>query len=256
MSPSLPITSTRQEGEEALMEAYLREASVPPLSASPTFTRSKVCRRRPHRPPLHRPCRRFHSLTDHHLHRHRHHNRNPASLNQNRNNISPISSWLQDSYYSHPNHNPLIAMTPPSSSSSSSSSPSSTYTPQLRHQKQLKQQQQQLRRSSFSSRFLNVIHVALVHLSLLCILSLLCPAVVVLGFNLDSDIPVIKSGPKGSYFGFSVAQHLPSIDGGEGGGGRGGRGRGLAPMMLVGAPKANSTLEKMRDVVRPGALYR
>jgi len=26
-------------------------------------------------------------------------------------------------------------------------------------------------------------------------------------------------------------------------------------MMLVGAPKANSTLEKMRDVVRPGALY-
>ena len=102
-----------------------------------------------------------------------------------------------------------------------------------------------------------MIHLVVVNMSLLCILSLLCPRVVVLGFNLDSDIPVVKSGPKGSYFGFSVAQHLPStgVDGEEGGGGGGGAGR-LMPMMLVGAPKANSSFEKMKNVVRPGALYR
>jgi hypothetical protein len=31
--------------------------------------------------------------------------------------------------------------------------------------------------------------------------------VTVLGFNLDTVIPVIKEGPDNSYFGFSVAQH-------------------------------------------------
>lgn len=38
--------------------------------------------------------------------------------------------------------------------------------------------------------------------------ALLCiHLVTVLGFNLDTTIPVIKEGPDNSYFGFSVAQH-------------------------------------------------
>jgi len=39
--------------------------------------------------------------------------------------------------------------------------------------------------------------------------------VLVSGFNLDTTIPVIKQGPAGSYFGFSVAQHQ-QLRGGNG----------------------------------------
>ena len=30
----------------------------------------------------------------------------------------------------------------------------------------------------------------------------------IFGFNIDVDIPVIKKGPDGSYFGYSVAEHI------------------------------------------------
>ncbi|KRY74184.1 Integrin alpha ina-1 [Trichinella pseudospiralis] len=45
-----------------------------------------------------------------------------------------------------------------------------------------------------------------------------------LAFNLDTDMPVYKIGPKGSYFGFAVAEHM----------------KGDEPLILIGAPKAES----------------
>lgn len=89
--------------------------------------------------------------------------------------------------------------------------------------------------TTYSSRLLNF---ALVQL-LLCLILL---SQVAVGFNLDYEIPLIKTGPKGSYFGFSVAQHVQTVNG-------------VRTLMLVGAPKANSTEEKLKDITRPGALY-
>ena len=40
-----------------------------------------------------------------------------------------------------------------------------------------------------------------------CILIILTACVFVRGYNVDTTIPVIKTGPAGSYFGYSVAQH-------------------------------------------------
>lgn len=40
--------------------------------------------------------------------------------------------------------------------------------------------------------------------------------VLVSGFNLDTTIPVIKIGPKDSYFGFSLAQHQQKRTGSDG----------------------------------------
>lgn len=43
----------------------------------------------------------------------------------------------------------------------------------------------------------------------------LCFLHCVAGFNLEPRIPVIKFGEPGSYFGFSVAEHLTVGGGGE-----------------------------------------
>ena len=39
-----------------------------------------------------------------------------------------------------------------------------------------------------------------------CIL-ILAACVSVQGFNIDTTIPIVKTGPPGSFFGYSVAQH-------------------------------------------------
>ncbi|XP_059811665.1 integrin alpha-8-like [Hypanus sabinus] len=64
-----------------------------------------------------------------------------------------------------------------------------------------------------------------------CLLSQLC------AFNLDTENPVIYTGPKGSNFGFSVEFYMPEA---------GTRG------VLIGAPKANTTQEK---VTEGGAVF-
>ena len=40
-----------------------------------------------------------------------------------------------------------------------------------------------------------------------CVGIILTACVFVRGYNVDTTIPVIKTGPGGSYFGYSVAQH-------------------------------------------------
>ncbi|XP_067649409.1 integrin alpha-PS1-like isoform X1 [Haliotis asinina] len=86
----------------------------------------------------------------------------------------------------------------------------------------------------------------------------LCPCVYILaalaisnGFNLDPRFSVIKRGPDGSYFGFSVAEHQivsESVDG---------KPEDLPVqenVLLIGAPKANS--EVLLQVERSGAIYK
>lgn len=77
--------------------------------------------------------------------------------------------------------------------------------------------------------FASVLHVVL---SLTCAVSW-C-------FNIDLDYPTLLSGDPGSYFGFTVALH------------RNGAGQSLA---LVGAIRANSSLEQWKDIYEPGVLY-
>ncbi|XP_015784876.1 integrin alpha-PS1-like [Tetranychus urticae] len=56
-------------------------------------------------------------------------------------------------------------------------------------------------------------------------------------FNLDTRLPNIKIGPKGSYFGYSVAEHLIDFD---------------SPVFLVGAPRGQSA---QPGTNRSGNLY-
>ncbi|KAJ6219410.1 hypothetical protein RDWZM_005222 [Blomia tropicalis] len=65
--------------------------------------------------------------------------------------------------------------------------------------------------------------------------------ITVQSFNLDTRIPVFKVGPKGSYFGYSVAEHV-TING---------RTSPYEPILLVGAPRASDYYG-----VRTGALYK
>lgn len=61
----------------------------------------------------------------------------------------------------------------------------------------------------------------------LLVVTLLVPAV--LSFNLEPRIAIVKTGPVGSYFGYSVAQHqIVERDS-------------LDSIALVGAPKDNSS---------------
>ncbi|XP_019644414.1 PREDICTED: uncharacterized protein LOC109485312 [Branchiostoma belcheri] len=73
--------------------------------------------------------------------------------------------------------------------------------------------------------------------SVVCLLFWSLP-LVVSGFNLDTDRAAVRSGPEGSFFGFSVAMHRTP------------EGR---KVLLVGAPRANWT--HAPDLERPGALY-
>ncbi|XP_076460601.1 integrin alpha-4-like [Babylonia areolata] len=71
---------------------------------------------------------------------------------------------------------------------------------------------------------------------LLCLLSCLTPVV---GFNVDTVTPIIYKGPKGSYFGYSVAM-LENRKGG---------------WILVGAPNAEDSSVGGGTIRRPGALF-
>lgn len=57
------------------------------------------------------------------------------------------------------------------------------------------------------------------------------------GFNLDSVSPAVYSGPKNSYFGFSVEFYIPDPE---------------TPSVLIGAPKANSS---QPNITEGGAVY-
>lgn len=59
-------------------------------------------------------------------------------------------------------------------------------------------------------------------------------------FNIDIDFPTVLSGDPGSYFGYTVAIN------------RNGAGKNLA---LVGAIRANSSLQRWRDIYEPGVLF-
>ncbi|XP_022240619.1 integrin alpha-PS1-like [Limulus polyphemus] len=64
------------------------------------------------------------------------------------------------------------------------------------------------------------------------------------GFNLEIRLPLIKQGDRGSYFGFSVAEHLgPGDD----------KDTDFYPVLLVGAPLAQT---KQPGTNRSGALYK
>ncbi|XP_074658698.1 integrin alpha-PS1-like [Tubulanus polymorphus] len=65
----------------------------------------------------------------------------------------------------------------------------------------------------------------------------------ILTFNLDTHIPLIKTGHPDSYFGFSVAEHIIAL----------GAPTPNQSVILIGAPRGNSTF--MRRVVRPGVVY-
>lgn len=66
-------------------------------------------------------------------------------------------------------------------------------------------------------------------------------------YNLDSQKALIKHGPKGSYFGYSIAQHAtydPQTN------------ASFRSYVIVGAPKAESSRSpKLVGVVKPGAVY-
>lgn len=71
----------------------------------------------------------------------------------------------------------------------------------------------------------------------------------VLAFNLDTKAPIVKEGRPASFFGYSAAHHLVKN-----------RATGVAEsVFLVGAPRDNITdnsfSTKVREIVRPGAVY-
>ncbi|TKR64362.1 hypothetical protein L596_024910 [Steinernema carpocapsae] len=68
------------------------------------------------------------------------------------------------------------------------------------------------------------------------LLVLLCCSSLVFSFNLDIHAPIVKVGEKGSYFGFSVAQHF----------------KGSTPVLIIGAPRAESG---QPNTTRAGAVF-
>lgn len=76
--------------------------------------------------------------------------------------------------------------------------------------------------------------------------SLCCIILHSFGYNLDTELPIIRTGEQDSYFGFSVALHsfYDDID------------YKSYFWLLVGAPKGNSTVLKEKGIVNPGVVYR
>lgn len=86
-------------------------------------------------------------------------------------------------------------------------------------------------------------------LLLTTLLTILSTTLVVHSYNLDYQKALIKHGPKGSYFGFSLAQHA-TFD-------QQNVNTTFRSSVLVGAPKADSTrAATLAGVVRPGAIYK
>lgn len=86
-------------------------------------------------------------------------------------------------------------------------------------------------------------------LLLLLISCLTITTTIVHAYNLDTDKALLKHGPKGSYFGYSIAQHATyeqqNIN------------STFKPFILVGAPRADSTRTPLLSgVKRPGAIYK
>lgn len=67
-------------------------------------------------------------------------------------------------------------------------------------------------------------------------------------YNLDTQKALLKQGPEGSYFGYSIAQHVvydaSNLD------------STYRSFVLVGAPKAEARLSLRHTVQRPGAVYK
>ncbi|KAJ7389988.1 Integrin alpha [Desmophyllum pertusum] len=79
---------------------------------------------------------------------------------------------------------------------------------------------------------------------LLLVLSLCCIIEHSFGYNLETELPVIRRGDAGSYFGFSVASHsFEAFDTKQN-----------QSWLLVGAPKANNTA--VPQLANPGVVYK
>ncbi|XP_032222395.1 integrin alpha-6 [Nematostella vectensis] len=77
---------------------------------------------------------------------------------------------------------------------------------------------------------------------------LLWPAILhyCVAFNIDTNLPLVRQNDqKGSYFGFSVAQHQASNSDSS-----------VTSWLLVGAPKANVSEMLTKNIVNPGAVYK
>jgi integrin alpha 7 len=85
-------------------------------------------------------------------------------------------------------------------------------------------------------------------LPLLLLSSLLTNSPCAHGYNLDEHNIILKQGPKGSYFGFSVAQHATYEPQAQN--------ETYKSYVIVGAPRDSSRSPGLSTVQRPGAIYK
>lgn len=115
---------------------------------------------------------------------------------------------------------------------------------EYKHDRILYRHKQIIAATSISMSAINIILILLTLLN--------CTTIFVYNYNLDYQNALIKHGPKGSYFGYSITQHATFDQ-------QANINSTFKSFVIVGAPRADSSLASsstLGGVTRPGAVYR